>query len=195
VENVPEFARWVLFDAWRSALRALGYATSLNVVDAADLGVPQHRRRLFIVGTRSRYPLYLKLRHRSHVPAASFIDFDAGEWSPVRKAGRSARTLARIRAGRRAFGDRFLAPYYGSGSGETGRSLERPIGTITTRDRWSVIDGNRMRMINREEARKAMAFPVRYRLPEHHAPAMAMLGNAVPPPMARDVLLAVQRSV
>ena len=80
----------------------------------------------------------------------------------------SARTigevLRRIANGRRQHGDRFLAPFYGSGSGLTGRSLARPIGTITTRDRWAVIDGGRMRILTIPESRRAMGFRDSYRL-------------------------------
>lgn len=35
-----------------------------------------------------------------------------------------------------------LAPYYGSGSGETSRSIDEPIGTLTTRDRYALIMRN-----------------------------------------------------
>jgi DNA (cytosine-5)-methyltransferase 1 len=164
------------------------------VIDAADHGVPQHRRRLFIVATRSKHPIELQLPQREHVPAASIIDFGAGRWSPVHRPGRSLATLQRIENGRRRFGPRFVAPYYGSGSGETGRSLERPLGTVTTRDRWAVVDGDRMRMLLATEARAAMGFPDTYQLPADHKQAMHMLGNAVPPPAARDVITAIREA-
>lgn len=192
VENVPEYSRWVLYPAWCAAMHALGYALSPMVLDAADHGVPQNRERLFIVGTRSKHPIELQMRAVAHAPAARFVDFGAGRWSPVNKAGRSPATLHRIENGRRRFGPRFLAPYYGSGSGETGRSLDRPIGTITTRDRWAVIDGDRMRMLMASEARAAMGFPSGYLLPERHKDAMHMLGNAVVPAVARDVINALR---
>lgn len=51
IENVPEFGSWVLFQPWCEALAALGYRLSLYLLDAADFGVPQHRRRLFIHGS------------------------------------------------------------------------------------------------------------------------------------------------
>lgn len=195
VENVAEFAtRWVLYPAWCAAMHALGYALAPLVIDAADHGVPQQRRRLFVVATRSRHPIRLDLPRREHRPAAGVIDFDAGRWSAIRRAGRAPRTLARVDAGRRAFGDRFLTPYYGSGSGETGRSLARPIGTITTRDRWAVIDGDRMRMLTADECRAAMGFPAGYRLPAAHKEAVHLLGNAVCPPVARDVIQALRRA-
>lgn len=192
VENVPEFSDWLLWPAWCSAMGALGYALQPQVIDAADHGAPQHRRRLFVVATRSRHPIALQLPQREHVSAASIIDFSAGSWSPVDKPGRSRNTLARVAAGRRTHGDRFVAPYYGSGSGESGRSLQRPLGTITTRARWSVIDGDRMRMLTADECRAAMGFPAGYRLPEQQAQAIHLLGNAVCPPVAADIINAIR---
>lgn len=194
VENVPAFTRWQLYPAWCAAMNALGYALAPHIIDAADHGVPQHRTRLFIVATRSKHPLELRLPRREHRPAADIIDFTAGRWSPIERPGRSPRTLQRIRAGRAAHGGRFVAPYYGSGSGETGRSLQRPIGTITTRDRWAVIDGDRMRMLLVSEARAAMGFPADYWLPGNHKDAMMMIGNAVAPTVAQDVLTEIRRA-
>ena len=194
VENVPEFLDWTLYPAWTLALAALGYTLAPHVLDAADHGVPQHRRRVMIVGTRSRAPLKLALEPRAHVPFGPSVQWDAGRWSPVVRPGRAPRSLARIERGRAEHGSRFLAPYYGTGSGQTGRSLDRPVGTITPRDRWSVIDGDRMRMLSADECRAAMGFPAGYRLPSNHKLAVHMLGNAAPPPMARDVVAEIRRA-
>lgn len=192
VENVREFGNWSLFPAWCAALTALGYAVAPHLVDAADHGVPQHRLRLFIALTRSKHPIELPLRRREHVPAATIIDFDAGRWSAIDRPGRSKATLARLRAGRQQHGDRFLAAYYGNEHG--GRTLARPIGTITTRDRWAVIDGDRMRMVSVPEARAAMGFRADYKLPERAKDAMHMLGNAVAPPAACDFIADLLRA-
>ena len=190
IENVPEFAKWTLYPAWSAALAALGYSLAPMILDAADHGVPQHRRRLFIVGTQSAKPITLDLPKRTLVPASNIIHFDSGKWSPIERASRSPRTLERIHAGRIAHGDRFLTAYYGNEHG--GRSLQRPIGTITTRDRYAVIDGDRMRMLSATEYRDAMGFPTTYRLPPTHREAVHMLGNAVCPPVARDVINALR---
>lgn len=190
VENVPEFAKWSLYPAWCSAMHALGYALAPMILDAADHGVPQHRRRLFIVGTRSEHPIELNLPPREHVPAADIIRFDAGSWSAVNRKGRASRTLDRITAGRLAHGPRFLAAYYGNEFG--GRSLGRPLGTVTTRDRYAIVDGDRMRMLSADEYRGAMGFPADYKLPAQHRLAVHMLGNAVCPPVARDVITALR---
>jgi DNA (cytosine-5)-methyltransferase 1 len=194
-ENVPAFLRWALFPAWCAAINALGYAINVYQSDAADHGVPQHRVRVFIVGTRSKHPIELRLPKREHVPAARFIDFSAGRWSPIHKPGRSLATLRRVEDGRRRFGQRFLAPFYGSGSGTTGRSLDRPIGTITTRDRWAVIDGDRMRMLLPQEARAAFGFRASYVLPGDPKLAMFMLGNCVAPAQACDYIRAIKEAV
>lgn len=194
IENVPEFMDWALYPAWSAAWQALGYSLSPHIVDAADHGVPQHRERLFIIATRSKAPITLKLPKRDHVPASAVIDFASGNWSPIDKPGRAAATLARIANGRKTHGDRFIAPYYKSGSGLTGRSLHRPIGTITTKDRWSVVDGDRMRMATKEEYRAFMGFPSSYLLPKRKDEAVHLLGNAVCPPAVRDILLALKEA-
>jgi DNA (cytosine-5)-methyltransferase 1 len=188
VENVPEFRAWLLFPAWRAAMEALGYSLAEHVFDAADHGVPQHRRRLIIVATRGRAPLRLSPAAQPHRPIAEVLRFDGEDWSPVETPRRAPATLARVRAARVRFGARFVMPYYGSGSGLTGRSIERPIGTITTLARWAVVDGNRMRMLRVDELREAMGFPPGYVLPPQIRQATMMLGNAVPPPLARAVL-------
>lgn len=192
VENVVEFASWALFPAWRMAMQALGYQVAPHIVCAADHGVPQFRRRLFLVCTRGRHPLMLQLPQRDHVPAANVVDFAAGKWSAIRRKGRAARTIERIEAGRQAHGERFLVAYYGSERG--GRSLSRPLGTVTTRDRYAAIDGDRMRMLTAEEYRVAMGFPDDYRLPEAHKEAVHLLGNAVCPPVAADIISAIQEA-
>jgi DNA (cytosine-5)-methyltransferase 1 len=194
VENVPEFADWALYPAWCAAWHALGYALAPMVIDAADHGVPQHRQRLFVVATRSRYPIELRLPKREHAAIGSVIEWHAGTWSAIDKPGRSAKTLQRIRNGRERFGQRFVMPYYGSGSGLTGRSLDRPLGTVTTRARWAVVDGERMRMLSVEENRAAMGFPQRYRLPAQPAQALHLLGNAVCPPVAADLVMALRHA-
>lgn len=194
VENVPEFMQWALFPAWRAAMEALGYSLAPHIIDAADHGVPQHRERLFMVLSRSKAPLDIKLPRREHVPVVDIIDFGAGKWSPIEKPGRAPSTLTRVANGRRQYGDRFVMPYYGSGSGLTGRSLSRPLGTITTRDRWALVDGDRMRMLTANENRAGMGFPDGYRLPDQHKLAVHLLGNAVCPPVARDIISAIREA-
>jgi DNA (cytosine-5)-methyltransferase 1 len=55
VENVPELPSWdngAVLIGFYEALRGLGYRVDARILDAYRHGVPQHRARLFIVGTR-----------------------------------------------------------------------------------------------------------------------------------------------
>ncbi|MGA7087944.1 MAG: DNA (cytosine-5-)-methyltransferase [Candidatus Dormiibacterota bacterium] len=56
LENVPDLAQWddgaVLIDFCES-LRELGYRTEARILHAYEYGVPQHRSRLFVIGTRA----------------------------------------------------------------------------------------------------------------------------------------------
>lgn len=190
VENVPAFLRWKLYPAWVMAMNSLGYQVAPHHLDAADYGVAQNRVRVFLVVTRSAEPLHLNLPASPHVPVSSIL-----EPIPARSliSAKVARTRRRVAAGRAAFGDRFVFPYYGSGSGQTGRSIERPIGTVTTRDRWALVEGRRMRMFTPVEYRRAMGFPDSYILPSTRAESIHMLGNAVCPPVATAIINELRR--
>lgn len=189
VENVPEFIKWPLYPAWVAAMQAIGYSLAPHIINCADLGVPQERMRLFIICTRSATPLTLKLPRFDHVPASSFIDFSAGRWSQIEKPRRATATLERVANGRMAHGARFVMSYYGNT--RTGRSIKRPIGTITTRDRWAVVDGDRMRMLMAEENLLAMSFPPNILRPNNHRLTVHMAGNAVPPLAAKRIIEAL----
>lgn len=201
VENVPEMQDWVLYPAWRQAAQALGYSLQEMVLDAADSGVPQHRVRLFVVLSQSKAPMSLTLSPKPHTPVVDVLDWEkGGKWSCIHKERRSKKTIQRIeRALSDGFGPRFLIPYYGSGSGLTGRSLDRPIGTLTTKARWALVDAGLdpkaglMRMLSVEEARRCMGFADDYQLPTTQRDANAVLGNAVCPPVAADLLTELQR--
>ncbi len=188
VENVPRLRRWALYPAWRMALEALGYALSEQVLDAADVGVPQHRERLFVVGVQGKTALNVPAGLVAHTPVRNVVDLQAGRWSSVAKRGRSSRTLARIARGRSDYGTTFCMPYYGRGSGLTGRSLDRPLGTVTTKARWALVDGERMRMFLVPEYARVMGFEAGYRLTGDVPTDIHLLGNAVPPPLAAHVL-------
>lgn len=186
VENVPEFLKWALYPAWEAAMNALGYQLAPHVVDCADLGVPQNRVRLFIVCTRSNAPLFLDLPKINHKPASSFIDLDDGRWSLVDKPRRSPATLRRVENGRDQFGDTFVMSYYGNT--HVGRDIRRPIGTITTKDRWAIVHGDKMRMLTADENMRAMSFPVTTLRPKSHKLTVHMAGNAVPPIAAMHII-------
>jgi DNA (cytosine-5)-methyltransferase 1 len=59
IENVPDLPSWndgAVLIAFFESLRGLGYAVDARVLDCFAYGVPQHRARLFIIGTRDATP-------------------------------------------------------------------------------------------------------------------------------------------
>lgn len=189
VENVAELRAWVLYPAWRLALESLGYRLTETIIDAADCGTPQERRRLFVVGTRGRRAIAPRVEPRAHVPAREVIDLEGGAWRPWREY--AAASVERIEAAQRRQGRECLVPYYGSPSSHAGRSLDRPIGTLTTRDRYVVVRGDVARVLTVEEQLALSGFPRGYRLTGTRRDRVAQVGNAVPPPLAAAVLRSV----
>lgn len=186
VENVREFRTWRLYPEWRAALERIGYSLSENWIVAADHEVPQLRERLFIVGVkRKRFMLPFRLHRRP--PFAPCVEWASGEWRSVTQAAPGARE--RIEAGRR-LGQRYLVHHV---TGHRGTPLDEPIRTITTKDQWIVVDGDRYRPLTLREYARAMGFPESYTWPDGLARADVVrgLGNAVCPPVARDVVRAV----
>ncbi len=188
VENVPEMVKkWCRFKAWKLDLELLGYDVSVNIVNAAKFRVPQDRERAIIVATLDRRAPVIVEPNLPERTAIEVIDFTKGKWNPI--AGYVERTRKRVaRARSEGFGDRFVCPYYSSGSGLTGRSLDRPIGTITTLDRWLVVDGDMGRVLTVAEIKEFMSFPKDYWLAGTRRDQIMMLGNAIPPLMAAEIL-------
>ena len=189
VENVPEFLKWQLFPDWLSALNRLGYHVRHNVLDAADLGVPQHRRRMFLVGAKKQVRLPVLLGSMiQHVPVESALDLHVPGNPDLARLG--ARTRHQIECGIAEHnGQPFLVSYYGTArSGGVTRTVRRPCGTLTTKDRYGLWNQGTYRMLSVQEMRRIMGFPDGYVLPVKHADAVKSLGNAVCPPVASYAL-------
>lgn len=190
VENVPAFRSWTLYGLWTQALGKLGYQLEEHVLDAAHFGTPQERRRLIITGRLGAAAPRITPPMLPAKTARQLVRWEEGMWKPIQ--GLADATMRRLKAGRAAFGDRLLVPYFSAN--RTGRSVDRPIGTLTTKDRYLVVDGDRCRMLSLDEAREAMGFPESYRLLGSKTEQLKQLGNAVPPPLARGVVQQILRA-
>jgi DNA (cytosine-5)-methyltransferase 1 len=90
IENVPGLAtksRRAYLGELLSDLSNLGYKVSWQVLLAADYGVPQKRRRLFVIGMRDHLfwfpkPTYGPLTDQSHVPSSAVISIEASNGLP-----------------------------------------------------------------------------------------------------------------
>jgi DNA (cytosine-5)-methyltransferase 1 len=190
VENVPSFTAWRLYPIWRLALERLGYRLSVHTLMATHHGVPQRRRRLFVIGVLGGHgslPAPERPKPRVEPAFGPLVEWSRGAWRPVSSASKGAQR--RIRRAQRNHGRRVLTQHV---SGHPGVPLDQAIRTITTQDHWAIVDGDRYRPLTIRETARAMGFPADYRWPEGagRRDAVVALGNAVCPPVARDVVRA-----
>ena len=57
IENVVSMRRWKRYAEFKEALKTLGYKLREQVLNAADFGVAQSRRRLFLTADLKQEPL------------------------------------------------------------------------------------------------------------------------------------------
>jgi DNA (cytosine-5)-methyltransferase 1 len=197
VENVVHMRSWKRFEAWLKGIEQLGYHTRAQVLNAADFGVPQSRRRLFITADLKKVPPLVKSTTRSRCTVAQLIDSnDSFAYTPLHKKGRAKPTLTRARRAIKSVGYHrpFLIVYYGSDGAGGWQTVDKPLRTITTVDRFAYVTpgakrGHRMRMLQVPELRRAMGFPDEHILNRGtRRDKIKLLGNAVCPPVIQAVI-------
>lgn len=197
LENVVYMRPWSRYGELKGGLNELGYHLEERTLDASDFGVAQTRRRLFLIGDREQPPnLTLRQRPGRRKSAKSILDA-AGTWkiNPLFTPKRAKATLERARRGFEALGGRasFLLVYYGSDGSGGWQPLKRPLRTITTLDRFALVehDGDRwtIRMLQVPELRRAMGFSDDFVLPAGtRRDRIRLLGNGVCPPVMEAVV-------
>lgn len=197
IENVVHMKRWPRYKEWIQSLKGLGYHVSPQVLNAADFGVPQSRRRLFVLCDLECAPPNVRpRRRRKHVPVESvFSPNGTFKFSQLRTEERAADTIARADRAISSVGKSkpFLIVYYGTDGGGGWQRITRPLRTITTLDRFALVrptsKGHVMRMLQVPELKKAMGFPCYFKLDEGtRRDRIKLLGNAVCPPVMKAVV-------
>jgi DNA (cytosine-5)-methyltransferase 1 len=195
IENVLGMRKWDGFSGLIDELKGLGYKIRLQSLDAAAFGVPQNRRRLFILCDKLRRPDRVAGDFKP-VSASRIIERSV-PWpvSPLYKEGRAAATLARAERAIATLGEGkdFLIVYYGSDRAGGWQTLDRPIRTLTTLDRFGIVQWKSgkptLRMLQVPELRAAMGLPVTFEL--HHGSRrdkVRILGNGVAAPVMQAVV-------
>ena len=196
IENVVNMRRWSRYEEMLADLNTIGYRLKPYVLNAANFGVPQSRRRLFIVGEYKAEPTPLKAPRRKRPTARRLVKLDdTFAWTPLRRPGRAGDTLARAKRAIQAVGGKtpFLIVYYGSDGAGGWQSLDRPLRTITTLDRFAIVKptpvGHMMRMLQVPELKRAMG------MPQVFVPGVGprrdqirAIGNAVCPPVMEAII-------
>lgn len=195
VENVPQMARWARFQEWMAGIHELGYQTCHAVLDAQDYCTPQSRKRLIIMCDKEVEPTLPPKARGPKRTVASILGIGESRtnpwpFRPVDSAGRAKATIDRAERAIKAFGPQseFIVVYYGSDGAGGYQSLDRPLRTVTTLDRFAYVrpngHGHEMRMLQPPELAAAMGFP-----PTHQwvrcsrRDRIRLIGNAVCPPV------------
>lgn len=201
LENVVHMKKWGGFNDLIHELEVgLGYKCTVQVLNASDFGVPQSRRRMFVMCSRHEKPAELKPLEGEAPSVESIFDPVRGteahksyRWDEKPKAlptqqrfDRAVNTLGRER--------NFLIVYYGSDAAGGWQTLDRPLRTITTIDRFGLVtwkgDVPYFRMLQVPELMRAMGF----RDEDHHIftgtrrEQIRQIGNGVCPPVMEAIV-------
>ena len=214
MENTLELRNYAVFQRLLRRLRRAGYFVTTHNVNCADYGVPQARRRLVLLGSRTGYvdlvPPQGNLRTVretiAHLP--SLRAGEACKADPLhRAASLSPINLRRIRAARpggtwRDWECHLRSPCHRKTTGRSFRSVygrmewDRVGPTVTTQSfkfgtgRFGHPDQDRA--ISLREAALLQTFPDSYRIvppgePVHFSTAGRLIGNAVPVALGRVI--------
>jgi len=196
IENVIQMKSWsghseLLEELWKS-----GYYVREQKLNAQDFGVPQARKRLFLLCSLLGKADQIIPQNKKTKTARSIIDVNGGyRFTPLNSPKRA---LATIERAERAFSklggnEPFLIVYYGTDGSGGWQSLDRPLRTVTTLDRFAYVkpssNGHMMRMLQPEELKAAMGFPRNYRLEAGtRRDKIKLMGNAVCPPVMKQLV-------
>jgi len=141
LENVVHMQSWDAYPKLLEDFEKLGYQVRAEKLNAMDFGVPQSRRRLFLIGSLSGMPQEIALPDRELAPASSVIDLNGRySFSPLYSPRRAVPTIERAERAKAELGEEehFLIVYYGTDQSGGWQSVDRPLRTVTTLDRRNV---------------------------------------------------------
>ncbi|MGC2207525.1 MAG: DNA cytosine methyltransferase [Candidatus Dormiibacterota bacterium] len=215
VENVPGAERDVRTQRLVHLARRAGYGVERYVLDAADIGVPQHRRRLILVGLRDADPprslveLFLGRYPLSHVPVRDALAILAtpSAVDPLDRGRRhSPLAMRRIQALEPGGSRHDLPPELqldchrrlgkkGAGSVYGRIDASKPAPTMTTRcttpSCGRFVHPVENRGLTLREAATLQTFPRSYRFSGTYDSIEKQIGNAVPVGMAQVLAAAI----
>ncbi len=200
IENVIQMRSWSEHPVLLEQLWDLGYFVKETELNAQDFGVPQSRKRLFLVCSLSDNVIAPQKNIEKLNPASSIIDFsDNYKFSTLFSPKRAKKTIERAERAIAALGknEPFLIVYYGSDGSGGWQRIDKPLRTITTLDRFAYVkpssEGYKMRMLQPEELKLAMGFNKTFRLPLTltRRDKIKLMGNGVCPPVMEAIVSSI----
>lgn len=235
-ENVPGLLRTehgrAFYDSLYSGLRAIGYGISSREIDAADYGVPQHRRRVIVIIGRDGEVPHFPFRTHSSPSSSDVRGGFCKPWLTVRDAiGKYPRVGATgAQGGNSSYANHYAArlsksvlnfirqvPRDGGSRTDVPREQwlrchiehtghrdvygrlrwDSPANTITTGcsnvSKGRFVHPEQDRAITLREAAALQGFPDDFVF--YGRDIASQIGNAVPPPLARTLALALRENL
>lgn len=205
VENVNRMKKWDRHNELVTTIENLGYHVNDLLLNAADFGTPQSRKRMFLVCDREGSVIskdsLLACHKKSEKDAYSIIDW-SGKYksTPLYKNGRAESTIERAKRGIKALGRNipFLIVYYGSDYAGGWQTLDAPLRTVTTLDRFGLVtwENNKpyLRMLQPDELLKAMGAGSNHKLPHgNRRDKIKLCGNGVCSPVVEVIFRKINK--
>lgn len=200
IENVTNMRNWTGYKKFLKELKKYYKVRTLSLL-ASQFGVPQSRRRLYILCDRIEKPPVIMPSGNDKKPVSQILNMNGTyRYSPLKTKKRAQATLERAKRAIKALGKKkpFLLVYYGTDKAGGWQRIDVPLRTITTVDRFALVKpsengrGHVMRMLQPPELKNAMGFPEHFRLERgNRREKIHLLGNAVCPPIMRTIIEAL----
>lgn len=177
VENVNRMKQWTRHNELVESIENFGYTVSDLYLNSAEFGSAQARKRMFLIcdregNTVTKEDLLSALSRRKKLKAEDIIEWSSNyRVSPLFKEGRAAATLERASRAIKALGKNipFIIVYYGSDYAGGWQTLDVPLRTVTTIDRFGLVTWKSgkpyLRMLQPAELIKAMGGGTEHVLP------------------------------
>ncbi|MBU3068574.1 DNA (cytosine-5-)-methyltransferase [Aestuariicella sp. G3-2] len=206
VENVNRMKKWGRHNELISSIESYGYTVNDLLLNSADFGTPQARKRMFLIcdrkGTVITKEDLTALHQRKKKTARDIIDWSGSYKSTLLyKEGRAQSTIDRAERAIKELGRKkdFIIVYYGSDYAGGWQSLDNPLRTITTLDRFGLVTwkGNvpYLRMLQPPELMKAMGAGSKHKLPHgNRRNKVKLCGNGVCSPVMEIIFKKISRT-
>ena len=205
VENVNRMKKWDRHQELVDTISSSGYKVNDLLLNAADFGTAQSRKRMFLVcdkeGTTITERDLKKLHRRKNKTAHSIIDWtEKYPSTPLYSPKRAKATIERAERAIEKLGKGidFIIVYYGSDYAGGWQSLDSPLRTITTLDRFGLVTWKKktpfLRMLQPSELIDAMGAGKQHKL-DHGSrrDKIKLCGNGVCSPVLEIIFKKIMK--
>jgi DNA (cytosine-5)-methyltransferase 1 len=214
-QRLQEFVKQYLVpvpEAIKQSFSKIGYSVDMQLLNAADYGVPQERERVFFIGARKDKKIPIPILRPTHSKNPK-VDLPTGrrrnKWVTLKKAigdlpdpckstddevyegGFSSIYMSRNR--RKDWGDASYTIQAGARHAPLHPSSPRMKKVET--DKWVFTSEKGVRRLSVRECAKIQTFPDTYKFASTVLDKYTQIGNAVPPLLAQRVAEAVMESL